>query len=479
MSPSHGVGHHTGLVGQPGDSPERRGQGRWSLLWVIATVACVFGPYLVGGLRTEQLALYGSACVAVVLFRRHLPVLTTGWLVLTLWAAYALTAATGGIFIESRLPWGSGSLVAGLDNALLPLATMTVVAIWTRLLSPSVLLFTASWVVVAAMAMNGALALLTSLVGIDSLPLLRGFWAASGGGGTVAELAAGSGRYSGVFNQPAEAGVAYSLAVFCLVYLVRAGTTVPRKAWVALWGLIIVGGLMTLSKIFVVGGMLIAAGLILTGRPHRLLLSTSAVLTVLVTATLGALGWLGTWGASGMLGWYVASARAGNSWAYTLSAGRFGSGGNEATAEQAASSSTGGATTGVPDELQQPSGLVELARQVLIEHPVFGVGAKGLPVSYDSTWIEAIIVAGVVGALLVLAVHVVLAVQWFRLRQVLPREESRLAGAVVLLAWGSSFGMPSLTGNRESSLLWIFLALLVVFRRPGSREDRTPLDSAP
>ncbi|WP_416954722.1 hypothetical protein ACNKF0_20990 [Nocardioides sp. T5] len=132
---------------------------------------------------------------------------------------------------------------------------------------------------------------------------------------------------------------------------------------------------------------------------------------------------------------------------------------------------------GVPDEFEQPGGLVALAREVLGEHPFFGVGAKGLPVSYDSTWIEAIIVAGVVGALLLLVVHVILAVRWYRLRRVLPHEEWRLAGAVVLLVWGSSFGMPSLTGNRESTLLWIFLSILVVFRRPEPSTDRT-LDSA-
>ncbi len=109
---------------------------------------------------------------------------------------------------------------------------------------------------------------------------------------------------------------------------------------------------------------------------------------------------------------------------------------------------------------------------------MFGVGARGLTVSYDSTWIEAIIVAGSVGVLLLLLVHLGLLVRWIRLRAVLPRDEMILAGAVVVLAWGSSFGMPSLTGNRESSLLWILLSILVIFRRSEPSADRT-LDSAP
>lgn len=447
---------------------------RWATYWFAAAVACVFGPYLVSGLRTEQLAFYGSAVAAAVFHLRHLRALRRGRVVLALWGAYALVAAIGGVVVESRLEWGSGSLVAGLDNALLPLATMTAVALWMRLVPPRVLVRIASWIVVVGMALNGIVALATSLGGGD-LPLLRVFWAARGGGVTVAELAAGSGRFSGIFNQPAEAGVAYTLAAFCVVYLVRTTPSLPRRAWLPLWALIIVGGVMTLSKIFIVGGVLLTLGLVLIGRRHRVLLTASAAMTVVASFGLGALGWLGTWGASGMLGWYVWSAQAGNSWLYTLSAGRFGAG--DAGAAPQPAEPTGGGGAGVPDEFEQPGGLVELARAVLAEHPVFGVGAKGLPVSYDSTWLEAIIVAGVVGALLVLAVHVALTVRWFRLRRTLPREESRLGGAILLLVWGSSFGMPSLTGNRESTLLWVFLSLLLVFRQ--SEADREPtLDSA-
>ena len=458
-----------------------QGERRWPIRWVIATIACIFGPYLVGGVRTEQLALYGSAVVAVVLFRRELlRALSAGWLVLALWAAYAATAAVGALVIESRLPWGSGSLVAGLDNATLPLATMTVAAIWMRLVPVPVLLRIASSMVVVAMALNGALAVVTSFAGFDGVPLLSRFWAAGGSGTTVAELAAGSGRYSGIFNQPAEAGVAYCLASFCLIYLVRSGTSVPRMVWVAMWALIIVGGLMTLSKIFIVGGVLVSACLILTGRPHRVLLCATAMVATLGTFVLGGLGWLGTWGASGMAGWYVDSFRAGDSLLYTVSAGRFGRGGDNVPTIPKVSNDTDG--SGVPDEFEQPGGLIELAREVLGQHPWFGLGADGAPVSYDSTWIEAIIVAGSVGALLVLAVHVVLLVRWIRLRGSLPREEWRLAGAVVVLAWGSSFGMPSLTGNRESSLMWIFLSLLVLFRArndlSGADVDKQPAPAA-
>lgn len=453
------------------DATDSRGESRWPLRWVVVTVACIFGPYLVGGVRTEQLALYGSALVAVVLLRRHPRALQPGWLVLALWAVYVATAAIGAFLVESRLPWGSGSLVAGLDNALLPLATMTVSAVWMRLLPVSLLLRIVSWTVVAAMSLNGVVALAMSFVGIDGLPLLARFWASSTAGTTVAELAAGSGRYSGIFNQPAEAGVAYSVAAFCLIYLVRSRTTVPRTVWVTAWVFIIVGGLMTLSKVFVVGAVLITAGLIITGRTHRVLLSATAAATGALTVVLGAFGWLGTWGASTMLAWYMDSVRAGDSLSFTLSAGRFGRGG-EWIETPPVDPGTAAEGSGVPDAIAQPGGLLELGREVLANHPWFGLGAAGAPVSYDSTWLEAIIVAGTIGVLCVLGVHVALLVRWIRLRTSVPHEEWRLGGAVVLLAWGSSFGMPSLTGNRESSLMWILLSILVVFRSVSSSTPR-------
>lgn len=441
---------------------------RWVRWWVVATVACIFGPYIVSGLRTEQVALYGSAAIALVLMRGEWRWLRPGWFVLVPWSLYVAVAAVASFVVDSRMSVAPGSLVAGLDNALLPLATLTVTACWLQLLPVQVVLRLVSWVLVGGMSINSVLAVISSYVGLDRLPLLAYFWSAAGLGESVAELAATNGRFSGLFNQPAEAGVAYCLAAFCLVYLVNARLAGSRATWLPCWVLIMVGGLMTQSKIFMVGGLAITVVLVLLGRRHRLLLAVSAFVSVVGAIVVGTRGWLGDWGTAGTLGWYAASMKAGDSWVYTMSSGRFGRGGDAAV--------TTAPTTDGAETVIEPGGLLRLGRLVLDEHPLFGVGARGLSVSYDSTWIEAIIVAGSVGALLVLLVHVGLLVRWFRLRAVLPRNERLLAGAVVLLVWGSSFGMPSLTGNRESSMLWIMLALLVVFRvredgAPGARED--------
>ena len=57
-----------------------------------------------------------------------------------------------------------------------------------------------------------------------------------------------------------------------------------------------------------------------------------------------------------------------------------------------------------------------------------------------------------------------LACRWFRLREALGRPEWTLAGAALALAAGASLGLPSLTANRDSTLLWLILGLLIVAR---------------
>ena len=103
---------------------------RLAPVWVTVCVAAVLGPYLVSGLRTEQLAFYGSA-VAIVLTQGTAllgSLKPVRWLLLV-WGAYAAIAVVGGLLpVHNGTPWESGSLVAGLDNALLPLATIVVVA---------------------------------------------------------------------------------------------------------------------------------------------------------------------------------------------------------------------------------------------------------------------------------------------------------------------------------------------------------------
>lgn len=433
------------------DPPVR---SRLLLGWVVGSVICVFGPYIISGVRTEQMAMYGSAMgIVLTQWPRLLRILRPVAPLFILWGAYAAVACVATIFVRSELPWPPGSLLAGMDNALLPLATLITSAFWGFLARDRKLLRVVALTFVGAMSLNSVLALAAAYAGNENLPFMRRFWAADGPGLTVALLAEQMGRFSGVFNQPAEAGIAYSLAAFCLLYLVRTGSQVPSWLLVAMWVLIILGGLLTISKIFLVGGVFVAGLLLMTDRKHRAVMGLSATATVVVATLAAAVGWAGAWGISTMFSWYRVSVERGDSRLYTLSAGRFGKSGTDSSSSSA----------------ELPSGPLAIAQEVVDKHPWFGVGARGAQVAYDTMWIEALITAGLLGVMLVAAAHVTLVLQCMQRWRVMGRPEWLLFAAVVILILGSSLGIPSLTGNREGTLLWMFVGLLLTSRVPVDR----------
>lgn len=450
------------MFGMSGDFPSSRVRP----VWVAVCVAAVLGPYLVSGLRTEQLAFYGSAAF-VVLTQRSALVRTLAparW-ILAVWAAYALVAVAGGLLpVGNGTPWESGSLIAGLDNALLPLATIVTVCHWCRLWSGEAVLSTAGRVLVVAMSLNAAVAFAGSLVGLAAMPWLRQFWAADGTSTFVAELAEQMGRYSGVFNQPAEAGIAYTLALLSLAYLQKQELVRPVWAYVA-WAAIVVGGLLTLSKVFV-GGLVLALLVVLVYRTRVLLTAAVALGTTSVMVALTAAGWFSAWGASTMAGWYRYSIEVGDSPLYTLTAGRFGTPGTDGPPSIAvpmapsADGATGAGGADAAEVVLPPAGTGELVRTMVQEHPFFGVGARGLQVAYDSAWSEAVVVGGLTGLGLVLLAHLLLVVSAVTGFRRMDRAHAVLLSAVVVLTLAGSMGLPALTGNRESTLLWIWLVVL-------------------
>lgn len=445
-------------------------------------VAAVMGPYLASGLRTEQLAFYGSAAFLVVTQRSSLVrvLAPVRWLLLV-WLAYAGVAVVGGLVpVHNATPWESGSLLAGLDNALLPLATMLTVAYWCSQYSMERILAVASSVLVVAMATNAVVALAGSLVGLESMPVLRRFWAADGTSSYVAELAEQMGRYSGVFNQPAEAGIAYTLAALSLAYLQKRGLVSLWMASLA-WGLLVVGGLLTLSKVFL-GGLLLALALVLLYRARAVWTTAVALATVVAMVGASLAGWFNSWGASTMASWYRGSIDAGDSPLYTLTAGRFGTPGSDGppsipvpvpVAPAGGDAGVAGAETEVT-----PVGMGSLMRTVAEEHPVFGLGARGLQVAYDSAWAEAMVVGGLVGLAMVLLAHLLIAGSVVvRLRR-LDSIHALLLAAVVVLTLAGSMGMPALTGNRESTLLWIWIIVLGFAGRLENPKTQSGTESA-
>ena len=197
------------------------------------------------------------------------------------------------------------------------------------------------------------------------------------------------------------------------------------------------GGVLTLSKVFLLAAIPIAVLTVLRGSARiRVVLGTSATAAVLWAA--GSAGMLPAWRLGGVA--LESLAHPGGSLAAQYSGGRYGSGGTFGS----------------------------VASDVLHGAPLAGFGAGGLAKAYDSLWLEALVVSGVLGAALAVVMLVMLACRWLRLRNRLATAEWHLAGGVLALAAGASLGVPSLTANRAGELLWLTLGTLITAISPGS-----------
>ncbi|WP_148234278.1 hypothetical protein [Cellulomonas flavigena] len=355
-------------------------------------------------------------------------------LFILLWGLVFVIPLVGSIEAPNLTPYPSGSFLAGLDNFALPLAMILLTWWWASRDSSLRLLYTAATTIVVTLAGNAAL----SLLYFGSPPeWLRIFWS-TGERESVAAQAATMGRYSGIVNQPAEAGVAYSLAIICLLYIVNEPKKRFRSGLFLVCGsLIVIGGVLTASKVFLIGGLPLAAFMVLResrGRGRAILLTVAATTSFVAVSSMGLLPeWTGSRMVSRLLG------VEGMSTTRLLSAGRLGEGGT----------------------------LERTIAPVLDHHPFFGVGMRGVVVAYDSAWVEALVVGGVVTALLLAITLISLAWRWWSLRRALPRSAWFVGGAVLMVAAGASVGVPVFTGNRIATLLWLLLGLLLTSRSPS------------
>jgi hypothetical protein len=413
-------------------------------LWQ-ARIVCmaVFGPYVTGSARTEQIIVF-------TLF---------AWVVITGWPRMVVRQCGVAPFLVAWLSlyvivliatafrpfdpgfYGSQPDSHALAAFLLPIALLTLTWYWTLHADSTALMRAVAPLFVLGMCANAIIEVVQLAEGKPAVvTFLPRFWDADPTAGSVTANAAENGRYIGIFGQPAEAGIAFSVALLLLIWLWRCRSCKPMPATCAAV-LLFTGGVLTVSKIFLLGGVLVTALTVLRG-PARI--------RALVTAAVSAAGfWLA--GTAGILPtWGQGTAEMGQlvhpegSLAAQYSAGRYGAGGT----------------------------LGPLASDVLHAAPVAGFGAGGLNDAYDSLWLQALVVSGVLGVVLTAAVFVMLGWRLALLRRAMPKADWQLATGATVLAAGASLGIPSLTANRAATMLWLILGILVTARAPARGQSQ-------
>ncbi|WP_018503389.1 hypothetical protein [Parafrankia discariae] len=408
---------------------------RGARLRVVTVIVAAFGPYLFAGFRTEQLAVYTTVLCTLPAISPRLWIGRAFLLVFGIWAVSAafVTINAGSVLVVG--PYLPGSTLAGIENYVYPVAVLLLVAGWRSAgYNRTALLELVCRTMVAALCVNSLIA--AAQVLFDLSPILQRFWdGGAAGTDTVAVLAFGNGRLSGIFNQPAEAGIAYSLGLFSAVYLfARPGRDRPILLGIAV-ALMVTGGVLCVSKVFLLLGVPLA--LWQTSRQGRLVRRLVAICAVLgvgyvIAMQAGLSQWRGGWMLSAL-----------------LPNGGGGDGGDLATRYTA--------------QRFGQSGILKVGWNLVLDtHPWFGYGAGGLTLPYDSSWTEALVVGGLVGVLLLALAVTVIVVAWLRGSPDRASPERPFAGAVIALAVGATAGIPTFTANRVGLLLWILIGLLVL-----------------
>lgn len=420
-------------------------------LTVVALVAAAFGPYTpIPGVRTEQLAVIAVCGVGLLLAGQ------------TMWWVPAAAAVVGGLLLSQAAIAVAASIgsaapaigyapigfTAGLDNLLLPLAVLITGHVLTvGDVDRARLVRVAGTVLVAALCVNAGLAYLTLTQAVDLTPALSRFWSSANPGAvTTASRAAEMGRYSGIFNQPAEAGVMYSIGLIMAAILLRRRPVLLAVTGVALT----IGGLLTASKIFLLVGLPVALwqGLRAATWPGR------AGIVAAVFAVFAVFDYQASQPDSPIGGvllddWLNPGDR-GGSLVSLYSANRFG----------------------------EQSTLADAAGLVLDHAPWFGFGVSGIAVAYDSSWVEALVMVGMFGVAVQALIMIVFVGCWLHARRIADPMTVRLGGGLLLVVLIGSLGLPTLTANRVTTVVWLLVWLLLI--HPATRCDAaTPMRDVP
>lgn len=401
-------------------------------------VLAAFTPYLgtVLSVRVEHIIVYGllvallldfpGAERALFLSRRLIALwLSAGGLILVN-TLTALTARARFLDLETL------QLTLRLsDSFLLQAAAMLVVlaSMSRRVEDSRRQIRIAATTFVALMCANSIVILIFDPAGIETV--LRQFWTNPAGtpvrGWTSAaarELTAG--RYGGIFNQPFDGGLAYSLALVSWWYISREKFgRASSSALLPLFGLglLFAGGMSTGSKVFF-ASLALVGGLILlvdgSDRGHRL----SRNLRFLAGGSAGvaaviALGFAELTGLQRFLDSLTSDTSA-------ATAGRF-------------------------------SSLNDWWNQILDDFSLIGSGSF---YTYTDNALQAYLIGG--GLLGVLLIGLVYR-EFFRVGRQLPQNSAErwFASSLTLITLAASFGSVSLKTIRASSVFWVLMALLL------------------
>ncbi|MCF6095695.1 hypothetical protein L1766_01530 [Thermovorax subterraneus] len=398
----------------------------WPLLLLIST----FGPYISpdSGIKIDSIVIYLTLLLAVIrlLLRPRIEINIELLVIFYLWLSVFLYLVTLTLLNKGYL--NIYAFLAEIDNFLQPLAIIFsfLVLIYKKDLN------------YISMLLKKSCLILILLLSVNTLWIFLGFnfdlshinqYFVRG----VAQNAATLGRFTGVFNQPIEAGIAYSIGLFSWLYLISKRIVKLNIKYIIALLLLIIGGAINVSKAFIFGGLIIfTINLLKKFTILRKVLSKTLVVIVLLSPILFFLinRWEGLTYLSRLF--YIGNYQK-YGLIYFITAGRY-----------------GGKTS-------QQRFLFQKVWQI---SPLFGLG-MGSQRIYDSAFFHFFSSGGIIALLVYLLILIFLFLYGWKFFSVKNcREEAILLFDIILIIIFSSFGVPVLTINRVSVIIWVYICIL-------------------
>jgi hypothetical protein len=245
--------------------------------------------------------------------------------------------------------------------------------------------------------------------------------------------AAGNSRFSGIFNQPMEAGISYSIGLSSWMYLVSKKYISVNMKYVTILILLLVGGILSVSKIFIFGGIgIFVANFIFRKQILKKSKKLLVWLPILIPFTII---YLKNWeGVTYLNRLFLLENYQRYGFLYLISAGRYGG------------------------EVSQQE---TYFNRVWNNSPLIGEG-MGSQVIYDSAFFHFFSSGGIFALcmyILLIIYFLVTSIQ--SLLRKYSKDESFFYFNIVLIILFGSFGSPILTVNRASVIVWVFVSILL------------------
>lgn len=409
---------------------------------IIIILISAFGPYLTNNIaiRLDNAVIYGFFLwsLGIMLFRLRkgfTHTLETVFALLGLFSTVSLYTLCVSYFRSNN--YEPIRVLAAVENYLEPIALITVIAMrlyQKNSYSKQKLLENACLVVCVLLCINTIIAILQMYT--DTWPLVRYFVRANSREGfSVWRNSVSNGRYLGLFNQPVEAGLAYSLGLGAWLYLLESKQKVSIFNLLLLIGLAC-GGVINVSKVFILGGAPVAI-LFFLGNGTRIFFKPKHFIQLLlITFALSPLIKIldSVWKGSGFFfRLFQFGSADGVNLLRLYTAGRFG---------------------------EQDTILKSIFAHVWAESPIFGFGFGAFDKPLDNAFIEFFYQGGLIGLTFYCSMLLVIIIHILRYFDKSKREAHLLTFIIIIVVF-AGIGTPVLTINRSSILLWTLLVLSI------------------